>query len=254
MEYDISKDLVCVKNRILPKDILKFFNHDQTTRITVTITNNPTVWCDDLCIGERLFSDLIIIPAHGSMEEHSAKFELVKKVLKERLKYPNVKENKELLDIAKTWILPTKIHMGPSVSTFFSPVENPVQVALTPIFSSLGVESKIHYLKIEVSNGFERTLIFSILDSGFRPSLVLIKWSHDIDDHVATAHCAGHLQNTGYNLISLQNGYALYMFCDSTLYDICSFKSIGLKNPIFTSLLESFKESVNVPNSSTDSS
>jgi hypothetical protein len=243
MDYDISKDTICVKDRILPKDPLKFYNYNQETRVTVTITNDPAVWREDLCIGERLFSDLIIIPAHTSMEQHMTEFDLVKKVLKERLKYPDIKENKKLLEVAKTWILPTKIHMGPSTTTFFSPVENPVQIALAPLFSSLKIEPKIHYLKIEVPNGFERTLLYTILDNGFRPSLILVKWSNDLDDHILTAQCAGHIQNVGYNLVSLEKEYALYMFSDSSLYDVCSFKSVGLKNPIFTSLFESFSES-----------
>lgn len=250
MEYDIEKDIIHVKNRILPKEPLKFYkNNDEETRIAITITNDPAIWKEDLCIGERLFSNLIIIPAHGSMEQHLTEYDTVKKVLKERLKYPNIKENKDLLEVAKTWILPTKLYMGPSTTTFFTPIENPVQVALAPVFSALKVDPKIHYLKIEVPNGFERTLLYTILDNGFRPSLLLVKWSHDIDDHTLTAQCAGHIQNVGYNLVSLHKEYALYMFSDSSLYDICSFKTIGLKNPIFTSLFDSFKESVQLPQS-----
>jgi hypothetical protein len=244
MEYDFSNDLICIKNRILPKEALKFFQYQQDTRICLTIASDPNVWRDDLCIAERLFSDLVIIPAYGELETHKAMYDKMKVILKERLKYPNVKENPEDLEVAKTWVLPAKLHMGPSITTFYYPVENPVQKALAPIFSQLNVDPKIHYLKIEVANGFERNIIYTILDNGFRPSLFLIKWSNDIDEDNATAYCAGHLQSVGYSLISLQNGYALYFYSDQSLYDICSFKTVGVKNPILQSILESVKESI----------
>jgi hypothetical protein len=243
MDYDISKDLMCVKNRILPKDVTRFFQYGNETRVCVSIASDPSVWRDDLCIAERLFSDMIIIPAHGDIETHTTAYNKVKTILKERLKYPNIKENPEDLEVAKTWVLPTKLHMGPNISTFYAPLENPVQKAFAPIFSQLQMEPKIHYLKVEVANGFERSLMYTLLDSGFRPGLLLIKWSKDIDEDTATAYCAGHLQSAGYSLISLQNGYALYFYSDQPLYDICSFKTIGLKNPILQSILGSMSES-----------
>ena len=243
MSLDLSTDLIFVKNRFLPKNALQFFNYKDESRICITIANDPSVWRDDLCIAERLFSDMIIIPAHGDIEIHMTAYNKVKTILKERLKYPNIKENPEDLEVAKTWVLPTKLHMGPNISTFYAPVENPVQKALTPIFAQIQIEPKIHYLKIEVTNGFERNLVYTLLDSGFRPGLFLIKWSKDIDEDIATAYCAGHLQSVGYNLISLENGYALYFYSDQPLYDICSFKTIGLKNPILQSIIDSVTES-----------
>ena len=244
MEYDFSKELLCVKNRILPKEPLQFFQNQVGDRVAITITNDPRIWQDDICIAERLFSHVIVLPAHSSSEHHSTTMNTVKQVLKDRLKYPNIKENPELLEIAKTWVLPNKLHIGPNVSTFTNPVENPVYAALAPLFGDLQLDPAIHYLKIEVPNGFERNLIYTVLDSGFRPSLLLVKWLNDIDEDNATAQCNGHLQNIGYRLISLQNGYALYYFTDQCLYDTCSFKSIGLKNPMFESILDSATEAV----------
>jgi len=246
MDSDISNELICVKNRILPKEPANFFQNEKERRLCITIASDPAVWRDDLCIAERLFSDIIIIPAHGDMETHTSVFNKVKTILKERLKYPNIKENSDDIEIAKTWVLHSKLHMGPTISTFYAPFENSVQKALAPIFSQLEVEPKVHYLKIEVSNSFERNIIYTILDNGFRPSLLLIKWSKDIDEDNATAYCAGHLQNVGYSLISLQNGYGLYLYTEQTIYDICSFKSVGLKNPILESIFQSLNESTKI--------
>jgi hypothetical protein len=246
MDFDFTRDLICIKDRILPKEALKFFQYQNSERVAITITNDPNVWREDLCIAERLFSHLIVLPAFSSNDIHISNMEIVKRVLKERLQYPNIKENPDLLDIAKIWVLPTKLHRGPNISAFSNPIENPMYAALAPIFAEINTDPVIHYLKIEVPNGFERNLIYTVLDSGFRPSLLLVKWLKDIDDDVATAHCNGHLQNTGYRLISLQNKYALYYFTDQTLYDSCSFKTIGLNNPIFSSILDSVNDSIRV--------
>ena len=243
-DYDFSKDLICIKNRTIPKESLRFFQFKECERITVTITNNPDVWCNDLCIAERLFSHLIVLPAYSSSEHHQTMMDTVKTILKERLKYPNIKENPEQLELAKIWVRPTNIHMGPNISTFANPVENPMYAALAPLFAELNIKPVIHYLKIEVPNGFERSIIYTVLDNGFRPSLLLVKWLHDIDDDNATAQCNGHLQNAGYRLISLQNGYALYYFIDQCLYDSCSYKSVGLKNPMITSIIDSVNDTI----------
>jgi hypothetical protein len=244
MDHDITRDLICIKDRILPKEPLKFFQYQDSERVAITITNNPGVWREDLCIAERLFSHLIVLPAFSSSDHHMSNMEIVKRVLKERLNYPNIKENPDLLDIAKTWILPTKLHMGPNISAFTNPIETPMYAALAPLFAEINIAPIVHYLKIEVPNGFERNLIYTILDNGFRPSLLLVKWLKDIDDDTSTAHCNGHLQNTGYRLISLQNNYALYYFTDQCLYDSCSFKTNGLNNPMLTSILESVNDAV----------
>ena len=90
-----------------------------------------------------------------------------------------------------------------------------------------------------MSDGVERQFIYKFLDSGFRPSIILVKWSNDLDEHYATAHCGGHLVNSGYSLLSLENGYALYIFSEQTLYDICSMKTIGMQNPIMASIVQS---------------
>jgi hypothetical protein len=86
--------------------------------------------------------------------------------------------------------------------------------------------------------------LYKFLDNGFRPSIILVKWSHDLDDHIPTAHCAGHLMNSGYALASLENGYSLYVFTDQVLYDITSMKTLGLKNPIMESILQSVSENM----------
>jgi hypothetical protein len=107
---------------------------------------------------------------------------------------------------------------------------------LTPFFEKVNAEKIISYLKIEVDDGMERALVYSILDAGFRPGLFCVKWAHDVDEHIHTAHCVGHMINCGYRLIKFENGYSLYYFTDDNLYDTCSVKDYTLYNPFIKNI------------------
>jgi hypothetical protein len=181
------------------------------------------------------------------MESHISELELTRDVLKQRMRYPGIDELPNLKKIAKTWILPTKLHLGPEASTFLTPTETSISTSLAPIFASLGTEEVLHLLKLEVRGGQERQLLYKFLDSGYRPSIILVKWSHDLDDHIPTAYCAGHLVNVGYTLVQLTEAYAMYIFTEETLYDICSMKTTnGIKNPFITAILNSIETNIPV--------
>jgi len=238
MDSTLLKDNVqLIRNRPLPKDPLAFFQYKQGNRIFLTLANTTATWRDDLAIGERLFADTIVCPVEVT-PEFQQDIETTKDVLKQRMKYPGVKEIPALEQVAKTWILPAKLHQGPSVSSFlFSSTEQTLRAVLSPLLETLTPgEHQIHLLKIELGGGQERPILYKLLDEGFRPSLVLVKWSHDVDEHIPSAHCAGHLLNSGYSCIAYENNYGLYMYNEQILYDICSLKEPSLKNPIMESL------------------
>ena len=241
---NISSLIHNVRDRPLPKDPLSFFRYKQGARLFITITDTPSVWQEDLIIGEKFFADMFVCPFGKA--DHVYVMEQTRDILKQRLKYPDAKTNPEIEKIAKTWILPAKLNMGPSANDILGVSENSALEAFKPIFTQVGSEdSVIHILKIEVA-GAERQLLYKILDNGLRPSLILVKWPNDIDDHIPTASCAGHMMNCGYSLIALNNGYALYFFNDQVLYDICSMKTVSLKNPIMEAILQSVSVFTNV--------
>lgn len=238
------KDMIqLVRDRPLPKELLSFFQYKQGNRVFLTLTDTTSVWRDDLAIGERLFADVLVCPVEVTPEIQQD-LDTTKDVLKQRMKYPGVKENPVLEQVAKTWILPTKLHLGPTVSTFlFSSTDETLHSALAQHFESLTPgEQQIHLLKVELAGGLERSVLYKVLDEGFRPSLLLVKWSHDVDEHLPSAHCAGHLLNSGYACLAYENGYGLYMYNDQVLYDICSLKEPSLKNPIMESLFSTVND------------
>ena len=243
----------CVRSRPIPKEPLNFYQFKQGNRLFLTITDTTSVWKDDLAIGERLFADTVICTPKSVQSVHVEEVARVQDILKQRMKYPGAREDPAIESIAKTWVLPSKLHMGPSVEMFLDMSEDAVQSALSPLLTQLNIQDcVIHFLKLELSSGAERQLLYKIVDSGFRPSLVLVKWSHDLDDHIPTAYCAGHLMNSGYSLVSLENGYALYMYLDHSLYDTCSMKTVALENPFIDSISQSVLEALKVPQVKSD--
>ncbi len=236
-----AKEVTFIHERPVPKDTIMFFKDKQGPRLFITVADDPSVWKKDLAINERFFSEMVVCPFQTSLPELTSQITTVQDILKQRSKYPGVKDDPEALMVSKTWVLPNKIHCGPSLLTSGYPSFGTV---FESVFTDLKMESVIHILKVELPNGTERQILYSLLDSGFRPSLLLIKWSFDLDEHIPTAHCAGHLFNSGYALMSYQNGYALYMYTDESLYDICSMKTVGIQNPILTELMNNFNETV----------
>jgi hypothetical protein len=191
-----------------------------------------------------------VLPENTSfpLESHTAEFQRTKDVLKQRMKYPGVQDSPILTQVAKTWVLFTKLHFGPNAVKFLDPSCTSIQTCLQSTFTALNMEEPVlRLVKIEVGDGHERQILYKLLDSGFRPSLLLVKWSYDLDTHIPTAHCAGHLVNSGYSLLYGNEQYALYMFMEETLYDICSMKILGVKNPFIASILESIQAPVATP-------
>jgi len=241
MEYqsiDVQHYHTILESRPFITNSLTFFN--KPNRIFLTIAEDPQVWQTDLCISEKMLAETIVCPYNSSMDIHKDAYDITKTVLKERMKYPNIKDAPHLEKIAKTWILPTKLHLGPDARQFLEgPPDSIIYTLLSPLFTTLSVEPTIHCLKVEVSGGQERHFLYKLLDTGIRPSLLLVKWSNDLDAHTLTAQCAGHILNTGYSLLNLNDSYALYMFTDQPLYDICSVKTVGFKNPFLEAILQS---------------
>jgi hypothetical protein len=229
-----------VRGRPVPKEFLTMFNISYANRLFVTVTDKNDVWQDDLAIAERIFGSMVLMPVAMDKEALEKEWALTGDVLKQRMKYPGVKEDPKLLQLAKTWVLPTKLSKMEQNDTVLTLSADDFADPFKSLFEQLKVEEqKIHVLKIELQKGLERQFVYKFLDAGFRPSVLLVKWTEDLDDNVSTAHCAGHLMNSGYALVNLEGQYALYMFRDQVLYDICSMKTVDLKNPMIESLLES---------------
>ena len=230
----IKSQLCSVADRPFIKNPLQFFSNTRQMRLLLTVTDNES-WKKDIELAEKMFGTILI------STDKNADFLVYKDVLKQRLRYPNIKENPELLNLAKIWILPNKVHLVDEPQEVFKSYKNVLDKSET----DLGSIEKLSYVKYDLSDGGERMHIYKLLDEGYRPSLLCVKWTKDVDDDYATAYCAGHLCNAGYTLMEVQNGYYLYYYSDDmATYDTASFKEITYGNPVVQNLSDEFNRAL----------
>lgn len=93
-------------------------------------------------------------------------------------------------------------------------------------------ETRIDIVKIDVCQKLERSLLFSMLDAGFRPSSILVKWSSSPNADFPTKMTAGHLHNAGYVLVAKTENNFFYWFADMDIYSTCSLENTKVANPM----------------------
>jgi hypothetical protein len=227
-ELSIENELTLVGDVPFIKNPLGFFAQTKNFRSFLSITDSADL-TTDIQIAEKMFSTLFI-----SSNTHSEeKVQIIRDVLKQRLRYPGINEKQDLLKIAKIWVLPNKVQTVSQPKAFLESFKHSLQKKQ----EEYNFES-ISCVKIELQNGEERMIIYKMLDDGFRPSLVIVKWSEDLDTDYSTAYCAGHLVNSGYVLIDNKNGYALYFYTDASIYNTVSMKDVCYGNPIVKNFQE----------------
>jgi hypothetical protein len=105
--------------------------------------------------------------------------------------------------------------------------------------------TRIDLLKIDMSGGVERLALYEILDAGFRPSLVMIRWAEEPDSHPGVRVAAGNLQNCGYVLVKKEGTKYLYFFVDNDMYATCSWEIEGSVNPMVDAVVQEVLSEVN---------
>jgi hypothetical protein len=91
--------------------------------------------------------------------------------------------------------------------------------------------------KIELS-GEEIPILSSLLATKYRPSLLYVRWSESPDDSQMHCEAAGHLQSSGYRLISINpTGFFLYQYSGQDIYSCCSWINISMGHP-FVNLMK----------------
>jgi len=130
---------------------------------------------------------------------------------------------------AGKWVLPKNVRVFPELEagTFFEKVQN----ACRSMSISEG-DTRIDILKVDLPAGGERLFLYEILDGGFRPAMIIIRWSSAPDSSHPTKLVAGHMQNCGYALVGKEGNKYLYYFVDNDVYSTCSWEHLGAVNPM----------------------
>jgi hypothetical protein len=161
-------------------------------------------------------------------DETVAKWETIKSTLKNRKIADEDKDKTWLQGLEKKWILPKNI-LVKKQSVEWTTLRSEVEAH---------TENRLDILKIEGVNDAEHILLYSMLESGFRPGLVLVRFTEDPDANVPSMLVAGHLQMSGYKLAEVNNNWFLYLYTDVCLYETCSWRNTKTQNPVAYYLAE----------------
>lgn len=208
------------------RDVWGFYKQKGVKTSFVTVNPNQSFRLD-LEICENLGCPIQIVT---NSDEIVNKWAVVTKTLKAR-KIDADDSGKEWLEgIQKKWILPKNIVVNKSDFSWQTLKEEVRELA----------EPRIDLLKIEGTDEQERMLLYSMMESGFRPGAILVKYTEDPDMNVPAMLVAGHLQMIGYRLVEAKNNWFFYIYTDMCLYDSCSWRDTKVQNPLVHYLVELF--------------
>jgi hypothetical protein len=107
----------------------------------------------------------------------------------------------------------------------------------------LNGDVRIDFIKVDLPAELERGVLLSMLDSGIRPSFVMVKWNKYPNTDTATSIAAGHLQNCGYHLLGKYDNKFIYYYTDNDLYMTCNWDGTDFPNPIVKAIVNKIKYS-----------
>ena len=212
---------------------------------------------------ELEIAEILGCPIHtwDAREDISNAWQEVKDILKARKRPDTASAFSEGAD--SKWVLPKNIHNYTGVLSFMNGAIE-IQGKMYPTVSlSAAVkqmilpmkvtEERIDILKLCLGEGIERNFLYSLMDSPYRPGILLVQWTTMPDSDLQTTICAGHLQNCGYTLMAKIGYNFLYMFNSDCIYEICSWESNKYDNPIVAELTNAYINSnksrtVEIPN------
>ena len=183
----------------------------------------------DVEIVESLGCPVRILTDKEAVEQ---KWETIRTVVKDRKISEENKEKEWLQGMERKWILPKNIVVKKTSLGWTTLV---TEVQSQP-------ENRCDLLKIEAKNEEEQPILYSMINAGFRPGILLVRYTEDPDTNVPSMLIAGHLQMLGYKLVSLSGNWFLYVYADLCLYDSCSWRNTKDQNPVVRYLAELFQE------------
>ncbi len=213
----------------------------------------------DLELAESLGCPIHIVPL---TEAESASWAEVSAILKERKREGANATNSFSVGAEAKWVLPKnirpqaalpwwgkgRIEMGSASIDTMS-----VESVIAPICAGLKLKDnaqRIDILKLDTVStapGLEKGVLGAVLSSGYRPALVMVRWSERPDFSLSACTAAGHLQSCGYRLLAKEGDKFLYYFTDDDMYQICSWENVEVRNPMVQELVATAKATFSSP-------
>jgi FkbM family methyltransferase len=188
------------------------------------------------CLSELEIAEIIGCPINiiYTNESQVKQWEEVKACLKTH-KPPNDPISTFSEKSQEKWVLPKNVRI---LSEWKSGnVLSIVQDACKSMSISEG-DARIDILKIDLNGGAECRTLYEVLDAGFRPALIIIRWTQEPDSHAGVRLAAGNLQNCGYALLKKEGNKYLYYYVDNDMYSTCSWQIEGSINPLVDAVIQ----------------
>ena len=230
------------------ENVWDIFSAKGIRTVFMTIGNSKSVLAD-LEVAEGLGAPLNIVPLSA---KESAEWEEVGKILKERkrdasgaLPFSKGAESK--------WILPKNVRIHETVPWWANGTidlsgqtlkTQDANAMLSSISATMKLKEnalRIDILKLDTvasAPGLEKDILYALLNAGFRPAVIMVKWSKMPDTDLSVTTAAGHLQNTGYALLSKLDDKFLYYFTDQDMYQTCSWEDTASVNPMMKEIMD----------------
>jgi hypothetical protein len=170
------------------------------------------------------------IHIYTTEDEVCAKWETIKTTLKNRKIAEEDKEKAWLQGLEKKWILPKNLIVK----------KTPIEWTTIKTEVEALQENRCDILKVEGKDDLEHLVLYSMLESGYRPGVVVVRYTEDPDANVPSMLVAGHLQMSGYKLAEVSDKWFLYLYTDICLYESCSWRNTKTQNPVVMYLAELF--------------
>lgn len=209
------------------KDIWGFFGK-KGVKTQFFSVNSDKSYRVDIEVCESLGCQIKILLNKPELVE---KWQTIQTVVKNRKLSPEDETKEWLKGMEKKWILPKNLVMK-EVAFDWKTIENEVKSSGEP---------RCDLLKIEGEDEVEHMLLASTLTAGFRPGLLLVRYTEDPDANVPSMMTAGNLHMAGYKLLAVEGRWFLYVYTDVCLYESVSFRNTKVQNPVVQYLAELFK-------------
>jgi len=203
----------------------------------------------DLEIAEPLGCPIFVMPAGGNEE-----WAELTRVLKAHRREPENSKYEFTEKAESKWILSKNIRFQDSLPWWTTgEIDLSGQKIKTRDFLSwtesicstmkLNGDVRIDIMKVDLPAELERGVLMSMLNSGIRPSFIMVKWNKLPNSDVATSITAGQLHNCGYQLLGKLNNKFIYYYNDNDVYMLCNFEDSSTPNPLIATIVSKIKYS-----------
>lgn len=200
------------------KDLWSFFS-SKGVKTNFFSVNPDASFALDLDICENLGCPVRVLTDSATIE---TKWSIIAATLKARGIAPENANLAWLEGIQKRWILPRNLVIKRTALEWSTLAKEAAAIE----------GNRVDMLKIEGSQEEERAILYSLTDGGFRPGVLLVRYTYDPDENVPSMLVAGHLQMIGYRLVECKGPWFLYLFEDTCFYDSCSWRTTTCQNPL----------------------